>query len=42
MPRRESRERYDDKLDETRGTNLMLIADETFTDIQVQHSSLFK
>ena len=35
LPRRESKERYDEKLDESRGTNLMLSADEEFADIQV-------
>lgn len=35
LPRRESKERYDDVLDESRGSNLMLIADEDFLDIKV-------
>ena len=35
LPRRESKERYDEKLDESRGTNLMLTADEEFSDIKV-------
>lgn len=35
LPRRESKERYDETLDESRGTNLMLIADEEFNDIKV-------
>ena len=39
LPRRESRERYDDVLDESRGSNLMLIADEEFLDIKVSFQS---
>ena len=35
LPRRESKDRYDEKLDESRGTNLMLTADEEFSDIKV-------
>lgn len=36
LPRRESKERYDDVLDESRGSNLMLIADEEFLDIKTK------
>lgn len=36
FPRRQSMEPYDDALDEKRGTNIMLIADDTFTDIDVR------
>jgi hypothetical protein len=35
LPRRESKDRYDEKLDESRGSNLMLTADEEFSDIKV-------
>ncbi|KAK4026327.1 soluble calcium-activated nucleotidase 1 [Daphnia magna] len=36
LPRRESKDRYDEKLDESRGTNLMLTADEEFSDIKAK------
>ena len=36
LPRRESRDRYDEKLDESRGSNLMLTADEEFSDIKAK------
>jgi len=36
MPRRESKERYDDVLDESRGSNLMLLADEEFDQIETR------
>jgi len=35
LPRRESKERYDETLDESRGTNLMLVADEDFSNVEV-------
>ena len=34
LPRRASREKYDDKADEKRATNMMLIADSSFTNIK--------
>jgi soluble calcium-activated nucleotidase 1 len=35
VPRRASKERYDAELDEVRGANLIIVADASFTDIQV-------
>ena len=35
LPRRLGKERYDDVRDEHQGTNLMITADENFTDIRV-------
>ncbi|KDR08953.1 soluble calcium-activated nucleotidase 1 [Zootermopsis nevadensis] len=35
LPRRCSKERYNDVLDETRGCNVMITTDDTFTDIKV-------
>lgn len=36
LPRRESKERYDETLDESRGTNLMLVADEDFSNVEAR------
>jgi soluble calcium-activated nucleotidase 1 len=35
LPRRCSKESYNDVLDEARGCNVMITADDTFTDIKV-------
>lgn len=35
LPRRASKERYDDKADEKRATNTLIICDETFSTIEV-------
>ena len=35
LPRRESKEAYNEEDDENRGTNLMLITDEDFSDVEV-------
>lgn len=37
LPRRASRERYDDKTDEKKATNMMIIANEQFDDIEVRY-----
>ncbi|KAI6243958.1 hypothetical protein M3Y99_00063200 [Aphelenchoides fujianensis] len=37
MPRRASKETYTEAADETRGTDLLLIADETFANVEVHH-----
>jgi soluble calcium-activated nucleotidase 1 len=39
VPRRASKERYDAELDEVRGANLLIVADASFTDIQVHKIS---
>lgn len=36
MPRRASKERYDEKMDELRGTNILIQCDEGFSDIKVK------
>lgn len=35
LPRRASKEMYDDKLDERRATNILLVCDESFLNIEV-------
>ncbi|KAK7113600.1 hypothetical protein V1264_012859 [Littorina saxatilis] len=36
LPRRASKERYEEKADESRGTNLLFVADEHFQDVKVK------
>ncbi|OWF50904.1 soluble calcium-activated nucleotidase 1-like [Mizuhopecten yessoensis] len=37
LPRRASRERYDDKIDERKATNMMIIANDKFDDIEIRY-----
>jgi len=37
LPRRASKEQYNDKTDEKKGTNIMLLTDEDFTNVEVRH-----